>query len=60
MDGAETVVQPSGFGAVDEVGDHVKRMRVVKFCIDDVRDGFVVEVDLEMSALAPTHHRLWV
>lgn len=42
----EPVMQPSGFRAIDEVGDYVKRMRVGKLRVHNVRNSFVIEEDL--------------
>ena len=50
--GAHAVMEPAGFGAVDKIGDNVKRIWVVDLCVDDVRYGFVVEVDLPKAVSA--------
>lgn len=46
MNGPEAVVQPSRFGAVDKVSDDVEGLRVMHFGIDDIGNGFVIEVNL--------------
>ena len=46
MDGTETVMKPASLRAVDQIGHHVKGIRVMYFGVDNIWDGFIVEVDL--------------
>lgn len=52
MYGADAVMEPSCFRAVDKVGDYVEGVRVGKFCVYDIGDCFVVEVNLSYPLLA--------
>ena len=56
MNGTKAVVKPAGLGAIDEIGYDVERVRVVEFRVDDVRDRFIVEIDLCSPSLAPQIH----
>ena len=46
MNSTKTVMEPASFRTIDEVGDDVEGVWVVEFRIYDVRNCFVIEVDL--------------
>ena len=52
MDGAHVIVEPAGFGTVDKIGNHVKGVGMLKLRVDDVRYGFIVEIDLQAAVSA--------
>lgn len=43
MDGAEVIVKPAGFGAVDQIGDDVERVRMLQLGVYNIGDCVIVE-----------------